>query len=213
MRVIRTIDPLSGKTMQRKITLSSTSGVNVTQHEELPKSTVSDVTIASNQLTRAVYDVRDTMRETNVINYEISKKLKKGMDNAAASTSDAISIGYQANVDALNGIKDEIVDFKNTGANTTTFMMDNINTALSNIKLDTDVTGVETSIDSVKAVLDDTNELLEGIRDQDRMSADNMTVTIGERVISVNQAFTDIFSLLNGINEKLTQILPDEPEE
>lgn len=182
MRVIRTIDPLSGKTMQRKITLSSTSGVNVTQHEELPKSTVSDVTIASNQLTRAVYDVRDTMRETNVINYEISKKLKKGMDNAAASTSDAISIGYQANVDALNGIRDEIVDFKNTDAIVTSSAADSITSAVSGIS------------DTIS---------------EEAENADNMIVTIGDRTMSVNQAFTEIFSLLNGINERLSQLNPE----
>ena len=114
MRVIRTIDPLSGKTVQRKITLSSSSGVLVSQNEEIQKSTVSDVTVASNQMTRAVYDVRDTLRETNIINYEISKKLKKGIDNIASANTDigeAVTMGYQTNVDALNNIREEIQDF------------------------------------------------------------------------------------------------------
>lgn len=201
MRVIRTIDPLSGKVMQKKISLSSTSGVSVSQHEELPKSELSDVTIASNQLTRAVYDVRDTMRETNVINYEISRKLKKGIDGISDSeTNSAIAIrdAINSNTDALGSMREELQDFKSTDAIVTSSAMQNISSSI-----DESSRGLK---DTLSETLDSTNDLLGEIASQDRNAADNMTVTIGDQTMSVNDAFTEIFSLLSGLNDKIDQL-------
>lgn len=211
MRVIRTIDPLSGKTMQRKITLSSTSGVNVTQHEELQKSTISDVTVASNQLTRAVYDVRDTMRETNVINYEISKKLKKGIDNIASANTDigeAVNMGYQTNVDALNNIREEIQDFKNTERVTTIEATQSITNGLTDASLQIDASS-NVIKDALNTMANSANSVLDELSSHDISSADELTVIVNGEKKTVNETFTEVFRLLSVVITKLNDLVND----
>ena len=221
MRIIRTIDPLSGKTVQKEITLSSTTGVSVSQHEELQKSSISDVTIASNQLTRAVYDVRDTMRETNVINYEISKKLRQGIDDMASSTSDAISMGYQTNADAINDMREEIEDFKQADLISKIDSTDKLTDAISSASHDTTVSvenasqNVSSSITASASVIktaldtmsDSTNAVLAELQAHDISSADELTVLVDGEKMTVNKTFTDIFRLLSTIITEMSGLV------
>lgn len=263
MRTIRTVDPQSGITTVREITLISTAGVTFNEYEELPEKN-QDVPNMASQLTEAIYDTRRAINESNIINYQMMRDLSneitslseaqtKSQLEAAQKMNEARTVMTNASIDADNenrrlehlmlqklidevktlGDKSEINNLLLTdtidttvseAANVSVKTMD-INSRRQSEKLSDNTKAIQNVADNVevfkaqsKADMNvahvDMGELNESVKDMNEIKpADRMTVTLSGTTMSVNQAFTEIFSLLNGIKAKLDEMTTDTDDD
>lgn len=217
MRTIRTVDPQSGITTVREITLISTAGVTFNEYEELPEKN-QDVPNMANQLTEAIYDARRSLNEGNVLNYQLMQNLTKEVSNlSAAQTQSRLETAHLMNDTNLalgnaqlelnksdktlhNQLLEELVEeVKQIGvkseSNANVLAGSNSDAArLVSDDIRNYTSQSHTDVDSLR-------ESVEGLNFP--RSADNLQVTIGEDTMTVNQAFTEIFSLLNEIKSRL----------
>lgn len=145
MRTIRTVDPQSGITTVKEITLISTAGATSTEYEELPAKD-KQVANAANQISQAVYDVRKTMTENNLIQYQMMQDLNNNMQSMEKINSSQVS----QSIENANYLGDKLLNIA-----------------------------------------------------EKNKSIDGSTVTINGETKTVNDAFTEILTLLNQINSRL----------
>jgi type IV secretory pathway VirJ component len=224
MRAIRTVDPQSGITTVREITLISTAGVTFNEYEELPEAN-HDVSNMGNQLTEAIYDTRKVLSEGNALNYQLmlnlAKEISSFSDAQALSREKASALSAEV---ALGGINAQLKADEDRGTLQTT-AIDNLTNEIRRLgeKSESNANLVSTAIDNAAIVDNDSAEniankvndfavqnhtdvdnLRETVRGvMDSRAIDSMTVTLDGETMTVNQAFTEIFSLLNEIKSKL----------
>lgn len=224
MRAIRTVDPQSGITTVREITLISTAGVTFNEYEELPEAN-HDVSNMGNQLTEAIYDTRKVLSEGNALNYQLmlnlAKEISSFSDAQALSREKASALSAEV---ALGGINAQLKADEDRGTLQTT-AIDNLANEIRRLgeKSESNANLVSTAIDNAAIVDNDSAEniankvndfavqnhtdvdnLRETVRGvMDSRAIDSMTVTLDGETMTVNQAFTEIFSLLNEIKSRL----------
>ena len=224
MRAIRTVDPQSGITTVREITLISTAGVTFNEYEELPEVN-HDVSNMGNQLTEAIYDTRKVLSEGNALNYQLMLNLAKEINSFsdAQTLSREKASALSAEV-ALSSINAQLKSDEDRG-NLQTTALDNLTSEIRRLgeKSELNANLVSSAIDNA-AIMD--NEAAENIANKvndfsvqnhtdvdnlretvgevmDSRAIDSMTVTLDGETMTVNQAFTEIFSLLNEIKSRL----------